>query len=272
MIHKKIAFIGAGNMAKAIVLGALNNFYPADKLIISNPTPQKLDFFAELGVKTTTDNKHAATQADVIVLSVKPNKIGDICKQIGPVLTADKLIVSVAAGITTDYIASCLGKDMPIVRTMPNTASRVSSGVTGVFANAAVTEDHEELVEAIFSAISLVIWLDDEQLVPVVTAVSGSGIAYYFRVMELMHKEAVEMGLPDEIAKVMVAQTAFGAAKLALESEESFQQLREDVVSPGGTTQRALQALDEANLESTVRNAMHAAFNRSKEMTEELCK
>ena len=272
MQHKKITFIGSGNMARAIVLGMLNNFYPAEMITMSNRSAKKLDYYSELGIQITQDNVAAITEADVIVLAVKPHQIQEVCCELAGKINKAALIISVAAGITTEFVGQCLGGEYAVVRAMPNTGSAVSAGVTGVFANDQVTPEQEEFVEEVFSAISLIVWLEDENLIPVVTAVSGSGIAYYFRFMELMGQEAVVMGLPAEVVKVMIAQTALGAAKLALESDDDFKKLRENVISPNGTTERALAAMDEHDQQATVQSVMRAALNRSKEMTEELCK
>jgi pyrroline-5-carboxylate reductase len=272
MQHKNITFIGSGNMARSIVLGMLNNFYPHDKITMSNRSPEKLKFYSELELNTSLDNVDAAKGAEVIVLAIKPHQVQEVCEQIKDSLTEGVLVLSVAAGITTEFISQCLGGKYAVVRAMPNMGSAVSAGVTGVFADDNVTPDQEELVEAIFSAISMIVWLEDEDLVPVVTAVSGSGIAYYFRIMEIMEQEAVNLGLPKEVAKLMVAQTALGAAKLALESEDDLVTLRKAVVSPGGTTESALKSMDAANLETVLGDGMRAALNRSQEMAEELCR
>lgn len=272
MQHKKITFIGAGNMARAIVLGMLNNFYPQSHITISNRSSEKLSFYDELELKTTQDNIAAVKGAEVVVLAVKPHQIKEVCEQIKDKLAKNTLIVSVAAGITTDYIMHCLGGSRAVVRCMPNTGSAVSAGVTGVFANAYVTPAQEALIEAVFSPISMIVWLEDEELVSVVTAVSGSGIAYYFQIMEAMQQEAIRLGLPEEVVKFMVAQTALGAAKMSLESEDDFATLRDAVVSPGGSTASALQAMEASGLDATIQGGMQAALNRSKEMAEELCK
>lgn len=272
MHYKKITFIGSGNMARAIVLGMLEDNYPTAMLTMTNRSAKKLDYYSERGIQVTQDNGAAVKDADVVVLTVKPYQIQEACRELVGKLKKDVLIISVAAGITTEFITQCLSGEYAVVRAMPNTALAVSAGVTGVFANDYVTATQEELVEEIFAAISLIVWLEDETLIPVVTAVSGSGIAYYFRFMELMECEAVNMGLPAEVVKVMVAQTALGAAKLALELDDDFKKLCENVTSPNGTTERALAVMDENNLGVTVQNVMRAAFNRSKEITEELCK
>lgn len=272
MQPKKITFIGSGNMARAIVVGMLEDDYPAASITMSNRSPDKLAYYRELGIRVTQDNQAAVAEADVVLLAVKPYQVQEVCAELTGKLGKHTLVVSVAAGITTEFISHCLGGDFAVVRAMPNTAAAVSAGVTGVFANDHVTPAQEELVEEIFSAISLIIWLEDESLIPVVTAVSGSGIAYYFRFMELMAAEAMDMGLPADVVNIMVAQTAFGAAKLALESDEDIQQLRENVMSPNGTTERALAVMDKHKLKDTVQEVMRAAFDRSREITEELCK
>lgn len=271
MEHKNITFIGAGNMARAIVLGMLNAFYPSEQITMSNRSAEKLVFFEELETAVCQNNQNAVANADVVILAVKPNQIGGVCQEIAAVLPPHALVISVAAGITTEFIDAQLGGDRAVVRAMPNTGSAVSAGVTGLFANAAVTDEQDQFAEALFSAISLVVWLEDEHLIPVVSAVSGAGIAYYFRFMEIMQQEAINLGLPEDVVKFMVAQTALGAAKLALESDKGFAELRSDVASPNGTTQSAITAMDNAQLEAVIVGGMQAAIERSKEMTEELC-
>lgn len=272
MKHRKIAFIGAGNMARAMVMGMLEDGYPAKSITIANRSAEKLAFFKAQGVRVTQDNRQAVEGAETVVLAVKPDQVKEVCQQISSQLEDDTLVVSVAAGISTDFIAHCVGKALPIARVMPNTASAVSAGVTGVFFNEVVDEAQANYIEDLFSTISLVVSLEEEQQLPIVTAVSGSGIAYYFRIMEYMQQEAVRLGLPEDVAKVMVAQTALGAAKCALESDDDLGTLCKQVISPGGTTQAALEVMDQYELESIMCKAMRAAFDRSKEITEALCK
>lgn len=272
MTQKRITLIGAGNMARAIVLGMIQAGYPKDNITLSNPTREKLDYFKQLGVQTTTHNTEAAQHADVILLCVKPNKIETVCSEIRDCVANSTLIISIAASITTDFIAECLGGERAIVRVMPNTAVCMSAGVVGLYARDGVTEEQQEFVENLFSEVAAVIWLEDEAMMPVITSVFGSGIAYYYRFIELMSQEAVAMGLPQEAAEILTAQTALGAAKLTLESGETLANLRAAVTSKGGTTQAALDSFEKDDLESTIRDAIQAAYNRSKETTEELCK
>ena len=265
MNNKKITFIGAGNMARALVQGLLDNDYPAQLITMSNRSHGKLHFFAEQGIHVTQDNKAAVKQADIVILAVKPDQLESVCRQIADVLSTHAVIVSVAARVTTDAIQAWFDDDRAIVRAMPNTGVAVSAGVTGLFASDDVSDEAQALVEELFAVTSMVVWLEDESLLAAVTALSGSGIAYYFRFMEILQEEAVRLGLPDDVAKFMVAETALGAAKMVLESDEDIVTLRRYVTSPNGSTERALAVMDEAGLQDIISEAMQAVVDHVKD-------
>lgn len=262
--NKKITFIGAGNMARALVQGLLDNDYPPRLITISNRSSEKLKFFEEQGIDTTLDNVIAAKNADLVILAVKPDQIELVCRQLAPVISKHAILISVAARITTETIQACFNHDYAIVRAMPNTGVAVSAGVTGLFANDVLSQEDQEDVEELFALMSMVVWLEDESLLAAVTALSGSGIAYYFRFMEIMQEEAVRLGLPHDVAKFMVAETALGAAKLVLESDEEIPTLRCHVTSPKGSTEQALAVMEEAGLAEIISEAMQTVVNHVK--------
>lgn len=258
-------------MTRAIVLGLLQYDYPENLITLSNRSAEKLDFYRALSLQTTQDNAASVSSADVVVLAVKPYQIKAVCEEISDKLSEHAVVISVAAGITVAHIEKALGRSSPVVRAMPNIGSMVSAGVTGMFANTFVSEPQREFVESLFRSTGIALWLSEETLVPAITAVSGSGIAYYFLFMEIMAKEAEHLGLSADVVELLVSQTVLGAAKLSLESDQSFAALRESVISPNGTTEQAIKSMNNASIEQTITNAMRAAFKRSKEITETLC-
>lgn len=273
MSTSKIAFIGAGNMAKAIIGGLLAEGYSASRIIAAGP---RLETFAavkqEFPVEITTDNNAAAAQADVIVLAVKPQLLKDVSLALRRSLAHKPLVISVAAGITTESLANWLGEDQAIVRCMPNTPSQLRVGASGLFANARVSEAQKSLANAILGAVGIVQWLDEEHLLNAVTAVSGSGPAYFFLVMEAMIEAGEKLGLSRECAAELTLQTALGAAMLAKGSEYDVAELRRRVTSPKGTTEQAINTFEQAQLRDTVLQAMTACSNRAVELSELLGK
>ena len=182
----------------------------------------------------------------------------------------DVLVVSIAAGISQDSLAEWLGNDMAIVRCMPNTPALVRTGATGLHANSRVNAEQKDLAENILRSVGIALWVDHESELDAVTAVSGSGPAYYFLLMEAMEQTALELGLSESTARLLIQQTALGAAKIALESHETPSELRQRVTSPGGTTQQAIKTFEEGGFSQLVSKALHAARDRSIEMSKEL--
>ena len=271
--HKhKIGFIGGGNMARSLIGGLVSAGYPPEALSVADPNDSiRTALATDFGIHATTDNQEILEQCDVVVLAVKPQVMQTVTTalQIGP---KPPLILSVAAGIRTASLANWLGAETAIVRAMPNTPALVQSGATGLFANPHVDPEQRDLAESIMRAAGLVQWVKDEALMDAVTALSGSGPAYLFLVMEAMEKAAQQLGLPAETARLLTVQTAFGAAKLALEIEEDPALLRENVTSPGGTTERAIQVLRQEGLEDMFAKALQAARDRAQELADELGK
>jgi|TARA_B110000881_G_C18505973_1_gene479571 pyrroline-5-carboxylate reductase len=271
MLHAPhIAFIGAGNMAQAILKGMLAAGYPQEKISASGRTQSKVDILAaQTGIHTSTDNLAVCQQADVIVLGVKPAMMGDLVKSIAPAVDPTKqLIVSIAAGVLADSIETWLGKKMPIVRCMPNTPSLVGHGAAGLFATGNVSAVQKTTATTIMQSVGLALWVESEEHIDAVTAVSGSGPAYYFLMMEAMMTGAQELGLSAQVAQQLVLQTAIGAAQMAQQSDQTPEQLRIAVTSPKGTTEQALNTFNKGGFSALCGQAMTAAYHRSKELAQ----
>ena len=265
---KKLAFIGSGNMATALINGLLADGYAADSITASDHLAEKRENLAGSGIHTTDDNCEAVSQADVVVLAVKPQILQAVCQEIAPAIKQTRpLVISIAAGITESSLESWMGKETAIVRTMPNTPAMLQSGATVLHANANTSQEQQDTAESILRAVGITRWLDSESQIDAATALSGSGPAYYFLFMETMTKAGVEMGLSEETAHLLTLQTALGAARMAMESNDLPGQLRKKVTSPGGTTEAALNFMHDNNFETIVSQAMQAAKNRSKELS-----
>lgn len=264
----KIAFIGAGNMNGAIILGLLNSGKPATDIIVANPSAEKRQALAQkYGILETADNIEAAKFADMIVLGVKPYLIADVCQQISQQLdVSKKCFVSVAAGTTVATIQKALGGNVAVVRTMPNTPSQLGLGVTGAYPSKEVTDEQKEITDQLMKAVGIAVWLEQESGIDHITSVSGSGPAYYFLFMEAMEEKAKALGFTAEQSRLIVQQTALGAAQMAVENNISITQLRENVTSKGGTTQAALTTFINGGLKPLVTDAMDAAIERAQEM------
>ena len=265
--QEKIVFIGAGNMAQSIVGGLIQQGTPKQHITLCSPTQEKLSATqSKFGVLATTDNTQGVQNADVIVLAVKPANIRYVCEEIQPHITADTLIISVAAGITCDTMLHALNDKQPIIRCMPNTPSLVMQGAAGLFANEHVTENQRQQAEKILNAVGISCWVDQESDIDAVTAVSGSGPAYYFLIMEAMIESAQSLGLDQDTATKLTLQTALGAANLAQQSDCSVKELRKRVTSPNGTTERAIQSFETSDLRNMFTKAMQQAKDRAQEL------
>lgn len=266
-----IGFIGAGNMAEAVIKGIIVGgvYEPAD-VLISDIRADRLDWLAQQYTVTCAgDNAELADRADTIVLSVKPQVISDALDSIKNAVTTDKLLISIVAGIKIAFITGALG-GLPVVRVMPNTPALIAQGASGLYANKQAGPMLDR-VKSIFESVGKVVIVDDEDLIDSVTAVSGSGPAYYFLLMEKMIEAGVELGLSPDVAKDLVLQTAKGAAMLALEADaagETPAQLRSKVTSPGGTTEAALKVFADGKMPETV----VAGVTRARDRARELCR
>ena len=273
MSQPNIAFIGAGNMAKAIIGGLISEGFSPENLSASGPRLETLQKVAdEFGIKVSTDNATTTSQADVIVLAVKPQMLKEVALGLASSLGHKPLIISLAAGITTTSIGNWLGAEHAIVRCMPNTPSQVRVGASGLFANQHVSEAQKSSANAILNAVGIVQWVNDEALINPVTAVSGSGPAYFFLVMEAMIDAGVELGLSRESASELTLQTALGAAILAKQSDVDVAELRRRVTSPKGTTEQAINSFENDQIRAIFSRAMRACSNRAVELSEILGK
>lgn len=268
-----LAFIGAGNMARAIIGGLINNGYPTAKIWASEPDAANLTELAAQGLNTTTDNSAAVAAADVVVLAVKPQVLKAVTQAMAAAVQQKQpLIVSVAAGIMTSSLDQWLGGNAAIVRCMPNTPALVQTGASGLYANAAVTSAQKTQAEIVLKATGIALWVEEETQLDAVTAVSGSGPAYYFLMMEAMIATGEKLGLSTEVATQLTLQTALGAAKMAQASDVDPAKLRCRVTSPNGTTEQAIKCFIEGGLPELVDQALVACNDRSVELAEELGK
>ena len=257
-------------MGTSLISGLIANGHPVTNLHAIDPDEnQRSRVETRYGIRTSTGSAEAVPTADVIVLAVKPQTVKTALATIKETLQDNSpLVLSIAAGVRTDAISNALGGTCPVVRAMPNTPVLLRSGATGLYAAAGVSPSRREAAENIMRAVGVVVWLDDESLLDTVTAVSGSGPAYFFLIVELLEKIAVDMGLSRAQAHLLSVDTALGAARMLKESGEDAATLRQRVTSPGGTTEKALQAFEEGGLEQLLRRALTACRARSVELAE----
>lgn len=268
---KTIGFIGAGNMARSLIAGLLANHYPSGLIWASNRNPEKLGRLeTDFGILTTTHNHEVIKHADVILLCVKPSQVSAVLKDIADHLRQDQVLISIAAGITLKMIQTQIAIPFALIRAMPNTPTMVRSGVTALFSNHETSSAEREEAEKIFRAVGLTQWLAAEDQMNLVIALSGSGPAYFFYLMEAMRDYAISKGLAPELTNLFTIQTGLGAAHLALEAREPFEVLRSQVTSKGGTTAAAISIFEEENFQNIIKQAMQAAFNRACELEGEL--
>lgn len=267
MNNSRIAFIGAGNMANSLIRGLLAKDVPAANIAACDIDSAKLDeLAAECGIRVG-EMTDIAINADVLLLAVKPQVMEQVCATLRALLPrSGTLIISIAAGIPLRSLESWLGSEQAIVRCMPNTPALVSEGATGLYANANTGPRQRSLAETILAAVGICRWLNCENDINAVTALSGSGPAYYFLMMEAMEQAAVALGLEPEMARALTIQTALGAAKLAASSDVAPAELRRRVTSPGGTTQAAIEQFEAEGFRDLVRRAIGAAQKRSVEL------
>ena len=269
-MNTNIGFIGAGNMATALIKGILANGYSAEQIIACDPSAEQLQTLqnglGEYRISTNTDNQ-AASNCDILVLAVKPQILPKVAKDLSKYITEDALVVSVAAGITLDLLAEYL-ENRPAVRCMPNTPALLGEGASGLFASANTSETQKAAVGQIFQSVGLIEWVGKESDLDLVTAVSGSGPAYFFLFMEAIIESAVSMGLDRDAAYRLCVQTCKGAASLA-EQNPDIANLRQRVTSPNGTTERAIKAFESGSLQELVNIAMQDCADRSVEMATE---
>ncbi|OLS64052.1 pyrroline-5-carboxylate reductase [Pseudomonas putida] len=272
MSKTRIAFIGAGNMAASLIGGLRAQGLEAAQIRASDPgAEQRAKIHAEHGIDLFESNAEAIEGADVVVLSVKPQAMKAVCEALKPNLKPGQLVVSIAAGITCASMNAWLGAQ-PIVRCMPNTPALLRQGVSGLYATAEVSAEQRQQAEQLLSAVGIALWLDSEAQLDAVTAVSGSGPAYFFLLIEAMTAAGEKLGLSREVASKLTLQTALGAAHMAVSSDVDAAELRRRVTSPNGTTEAAIQSFQADGFEALVQKALGAAAHRSAEMAEQLGK
>lgn len=270
MSKTRIAFIGAGNMAASLIGGLRAKGLDASLIRASDPGAEtRARVSAEHAIEVFESNAQAIENADVVVLAVKPQAMKAVCENLRPSLKPHQLIVSIAAGITCASLNRWVG-EQPIVRCMPNTPALLRQGVSGLYATGDVTTEQRQQAEDLLSAVGIALWLEQEQQLDAVTAVSGSGPAYFFLLIEAMTEAGVKLGLSREVAAQLTVQTALGAAHMAVTSDVDAAELRRRVTSPGGTTQAAIESFQASGFEALVEKALGAAKHRSAEMAEQL--
>ncbi|MGB2045547.1 MAG: pyrroline-5-carboxylate reductase [Porticoccaceae bacterium] len=266
----KIVFIGGGNMASCLIGGMLANGIAREQILVSEPGTDARQKLSQLhGIETTADNRAAAAQATLLVLAVKPQIMAAVTKELATALAHKPAVVSIAAGIPLAALENWLGTEIALVRAMPNTPALVKSGATGLFANALLSEQQKQLVDQLFESVGYACWVEREALIDAVIAVSGSGPAYFFLVLEAMQKIGQELGLSKQTAEALSLHTAMGASRMALESDATAAELRQQVTSPGGTTQSAINSFEQQGLENTFRQAMTSAVDRAEQMSKD---
>lgn len=269
MTQTTITFIGGGNMGRALIGGLIAAGTKAESIHVADPSEEQRQSLAdELGVQVHDDNAAAVAPADVVVVAVKPQVMDAVLGSIAETVGADTLVISVAAGVTIERIRQRLGDHDKIVRAMPNTPALYQAGMTGLVASRGVSDRERELTEQVLASAGEVAWVDDEALMDVVTAVSGSGPAYFFSLVEQLTAAGTRAGLPEKTAAKLARQTAFGAGVMLSKSDLVAGELRQRVTSPGGTTAAALESLSDNDFERIIDEAVQAAVKRGRELGE----
>jgi pyrroline-5-carboxylate reductase len=272
MTQQRLAFIGAGNMARSLVGGLIADGWDPAVIGVSDPDVHQLGALtSHFKVSTDTDNRAILAGRDVVVLAVKPQILREVASSIADqIQQSSPLVISIAAGVRSSDLERWLGGNCAVVRCMPNTPALVQTGATALFATRKVSNEQKDLAESILRAAGLTVWVDDEELLDAVTALSGSGPAYFFLVMEALEEAGITLGLGRQTSRLLTLQTALGAAKMALESNDDTAVLRQRVTSPGGTTERALEVFEDGKLRTLFVEALTAARDRSRELADQL--
>lgn len=271
-MNKVLGFIGAGHIARSLIGGLIANHYPASSIWVSNPNWEKINTLKQAyGVHVSDNNEKVAKEADVIILAVKPDTVPLVAQQIRSIIAERSLlIISLAAGVQVKNLSKWLGDHQVIVRCMPNLPVYVGKGATALFANTFVSKEDQSCAESIMRSVGIVAWLQDEDLMDVVTALSGSGPAYFYLIMSVIEKVAVKSGLDEKTAHLFLLQTVLGSAQMALQSEESIDSLRQQITSPGGTTEQAIKVLEHYKVPQIFTEAFEAALIKAKTLAHEL--
>ena len=272
--NKKISFIGGGNMAQALISGLVSCGVKPSLITVADPSSEAREQLAAKGLNTvdpTADAKAAVIDADIVVLAVKPQVMKAVVSSFSDILDK-QLVISVAAGLSTELLSDMLGGYDNIVRAMPNTPAMIQMGATGLYGTDNISAEQKQLATAVMEASGLVMWVDNEEHMHAVTAVSGSAPAYMFYFIEAMVDGAVALGLDKEQASALAMQTMLGAAKMAMNSEDAPAELRRKVTSPNGTTQAAVESMQANDIGGQIGEAMQACYDRSQALSEEMSK
>jgi len=266
-----IGFIGAGNMAYALIKGLLSDGFDAKNINVSDSNDELLiKRQSELNITTYSDNVSLLDNSDIVIFAVKPQVLSMVCLELKNNAKPNHLFVSIVAGIRGNDINRWLGGNFALVRTMPNTPALFQSGVTGLFANELVNSQQKELVTSILSSVGECFWVDEEKLIDAITAISGSGPAYFFLLMQSITQAAIALGLDEKTANSLSIQTSLGASLMATKSGKDPKTLRSEVTSPNGTTQAAIESFQDQNFEGIVAAATRAAYDRARELSNDL--
>lgn len=267
----KLLFIGGGNMARCIISGLVDDGYDTNAIWVADPNANKRQYFEQtLQIHTTDAAETILNNVDIVILAIKPQSIDKVAKALGQKISdRQPLLISIAAGITTDNLQTWFGAKTPIIRAMPNTPALVQAGASTLFATEQTSNQQCELAEHILRAVGMVVWVDTEELIDVSTTIAGSSPGYIYLIMEAMQAKAVSLGLDTKTAKLLIIQSLFGTAKLALESSQDFEQLRQQVTSKAGVTEAAINSLKADHIDQIFDKAIHAAHNRCAELSQQ---
>lgn len=268
MTNQQLAILGGGNMGRALIGGMLRRGTRPEHITVGESSEAAREALsADFGVECTADNAAAVEQASVIVLAVKPQVAGTVLAPLQPALQRSRpVVISIAAGIRLAALESWCGAGVPVVRAMPNRPALVGAGATGLFAPPSVADAHREVAARIMQAVGEVIWVASEDDIDVVTALSGSGPAYFFLLAELLTQGAIDLGLGPEAARRLAIATLHGAGQLAHAGDGDLARMRAEVTSKGGTTEAAVKSFEAADLRGSVARALEAATRRSREL------
>ncbi len=270
LVNYTAAFIGGGNMGGALIRGLIAKGLPAGRIGVGEAVQaRRVELANELGVRVSADNREIVEGADLVVLAVKPQDLAMTVRAVAPVLARRRpVVLSIAAGIRVADIQGWCGPGIAVVRAMPNRPALNSAGASALYAPAGLAPQQRKLAEDALAAVGTTVWVDEEDALDVVTALSGSGPAYFFLLAELMADAAVDLGLTRESAQELAIQTLFGSGRMARDSDGDLARLRAEVTSKGGTTEAALRVFDASNLRGIVATALKAATERGREMAQ----
>ncbi|MBB1321396.1 pyrroline-5-carboxylate reductase [Shewanella sp. SR43-8] len=268
MTQAKVCFIGAGNMTRSIISGLVKHGYPSDLIHATNPSKGKLDALQQdLSIHVSHDNNATAQAADVIVLSVKPQLMATVCEGLSSLDLTNKLIITIAAGIPASRYAVYFKQPIKLIRTMPNTPTQIGYGMTGIYADDSISAEHKAICETLMQSGGKVTWVDNEAELDQVIALAGSSPAYFFLFIESMIASGVNMGMAEDKARLLAEQAALGAAQMVIQNQQlSVTELRQNVMSKGGTTARAVETFQQGGLVELVDKAMTNCVARAQEM------